>query len=453
MHQGFTSVQSCLESTFDRITYHRFSCQLEILLRSLHIENVILSTLVVEILEQVVVKLSVQERVSVPESMPRICDCIYAQILQFAITHSRIVFIRIAMNDEETRGLVANMEISMERKVRNNAPPFRLMDRRWVATATVAVIMFLMGYVGHYHRGGVTTIPKTQIQYECPAIIREAPNVDKASFDADYVKDQLNNTQNVTEWLQNFRFEDYDGWGRSYDEVKEGMLEFKQKYFPPNIKSGQSLYESACGIGLNLYMTLEILRDAGITNLQVYGNEYLPFSTDKANLLFDHMSPGASKMGQICVGDSSNLSYVPSNSFDLVFTGYISPLLNPLELDAGDLNASIAEYTRLCQEADNDENFKEKKLVAMAQEKQNDFYCKWVGEMVRIAKAGSAVIVEQVSYPICEELMDWGGVNREWWLPSIKNYGWDVDPASLAFENDTIFGRYHVFLRKKGVKS
>jgi hypothetical protein len=28
-----------------------------------------------------------------------------------------------------------------------------------------------------------------------------------------------------------------------------------------------------------------------------------------------------------------------------------------------------------------------------------------------------------------------------------------VDPASLAFENDTIFGRYHVFLRKKGVKS
>ena len=49
--------------------------------------------------------------------------------------------------------------------------------------------------------------------------------------------------------------------------------------------------------------------------------------------------------------------------------------------------------------------------------------------------------------------MDWGGVNREWWLPSIKNYGWDVDPASLAFENDTIFGRYHVFLRKKGVKS
>ena len=277
---------------------------------------------------------------------------------------------------------------------------------------------------------------------------------DKASFDAEYVQDQLNRTQNVTAWLQNFRQEGFDSWGHSYDEVKAGMFEFKQKYFPPNIKSGQSLYESACGIGLNLYMTLEILSDAGITGLQVYGNEYLPFSTQKANALFDHSTPGASKKGRICVGDSTDLSYVPSNSFDLVYTGYISPLLDPLELELGSINANFVKYQRLCRAAKKEANWKEKKLILMGQEKQNNFYGKWVSEMVRIARPGSAVMVEQVSYPFCEEFLDWGGVNQDWWLPSIQHYGWDVDPTSLAFMNDTIFRhRYHVFLRKNGVKS
>ncbi|KAI2500069.1 hypothetical protein MHU86_14396 [Fragilaria crotonensis] len=356
------------------------------------------------------------------------------------------------MDDEEARGLMANMEISMERKARS-APLSRLLDRRWFATVTATSIVFLVGFLVLYHRRPATTTSKILVNYECPVTIREAPNFDEKTFDADYVKDQVNNTQNVTDWLQNFREEAYDGWGQSYDEVKNGMLDFKQKYFPPNIKNGQSLYESACGIGLNLYMTLEILRDAGITSLEVYGNEYLPFSTEKANVLFDHVAPGASKKGRICVGDSSNLSYVPSNSFDLVYTGYISSLLDPLELKLDSGEENTAAYQKLCQEAEVEENWKEKKLVMMAQEKQNNFYGKWVSEMVRIAKPGSAVIVEQVSYPICEELWDWGGVNREWWLPSIENYGWDVDPASLVFENDTIFDRYHVFLRKNGAKS
>ncbi|KAI2505494.1 hypothetical protein MHU86_8925 [Fragilaria crotonensis] len=369
--------------------------------------------------------------------------------------NARISVIRTPMKDDERRGLVTSnaMEIGMERKVRKT-PLSRLLDRRWVATTTGTSILFLVGFLFLYHGRPATTTSKIKIQYECPEVIREAANVDKATFEAEYVQDQLNKTQNVTEWLQNFRKEGFDSWGHSYDEVKAGMLAFKQKYFPPNIKSGQSMYESACGIGLNLYMTLEILRDAGITGLHVYGNEYLPFSTQKANALFDHSTPGASKKGRICVGDSTDLSYVPSDSFDLVYTGYISPLLDPIELDLGSINANFVKYQRLCRAAKKEANLKEKKLILTGQEKQNDFYGKWVSEMVRIARPGSAVLVEQVSYPFCEEFLDWGGVNQEWWLPSIQHYGWDVDPTSLAFVNDTIFRhRYHVFLRKNGVKS
>jgi hypothetical protein len=66
-----------------------------------------------------------------------------------------------------------------------------------------------------------------------------------------------NNVHNVSAWLLQFSDRRSLIVGVTYDEVKAGMLHFKQKYFPPNIKSGQSI-ESACGIGLNLYMTLEI---------------------------------------------------------------------------------------------------------------------------------------------------------------------------------------------------
>ena len=362
-------------------------------------------------------------------------------------------FIPTTVNDDETRGLVTlkPMEIGAKQKVRS-FPLSRLRDRRWVATTATTSVLFLLSVVIHFYLRHVRTTSKAKVQYNCPEVVLDAPNVDKASFDAEYVQDQVNVTQNVTYWLHNFRNEEFDSWGHSYEQVKAGMFQFKQKYFPPNLKSGQSIYESACGIGLNLYMTLEILFDAGITDLQVYGNEYLPFSAQKANALFDYGGPGASRKGTICVGDSTELSHVPSNSFDLVYTGYISPLLDPIQLGLGNLDVNFVKYKRLCLAAVKDENAK--KLILMGQEKQDSFYAKWVGEMVRIAKPGSAVIVEQVSYPFCEEFLDWGGVNQEWWLPCIENYGWDVDPTSLAFENDTIFRhRYHVFLRKNGARS
>ena len=83
------------------------------------------------------------------------------------------------------------------------------------------------------------------------------------------------------------------------------------------------------------------------------------------------------------------------------------------------------------------------------QRRQNDWFGNWVGEMVRIAKPGAAVIVEQVSLPFCSDPNDWGGVPREFWKSGVEKYGWDIDPESIEMETDKVFGvRYHVFMRK-----
>jgi len=139
-----------------------------------------------------------------------------------------------------------------------------------------------------------------------------------------YVKETEQITNNMTEFLQQFRENKFDDWGKTYQEVKAGMYHFKSTYYPPYLQDGSTIYESACGIGLNLYMTLEILQEThGIENLFVYGNELLEVSADKANAVMDHIAPAMARKGIICPADSSHLEFVPANSFDLVYTGYI----------------------------------------------------------------------------------------------------------------------------------
>jgi hypothetical protein len=318
--------------------------------------------------------------------------------------------------------------------------------------AILSVVSLLLGVILHSFGNRGDTI----LTFTCPAIVRDADNFDKESFEEEYVTAQKEATKNTTKFLHDFRNQGYDSWGKTYEQVKAGMLKWKQAHYPPNIQSGGSIYESACGIGLNLYMSLEILEEAGITDLVVYGNEYLPFSTEKANVVFDNAAPAGSKKGTICAADSTDLSYVPSNTFDLVFTGYISPILDPLNFNTGSIDKNYHYYKKLCNvwKQDNHDNttddWKDIKLVELAQEKQEKFYGKWIAEMIRIAKPGSAVIVEQVSYPYCEEFYDWGGVNQEWWKPAIDKFGWDIEPDSIIFEQDTIYRhRYHTFMRKK----
>ena len=311
------------------------------------------------------------------------------------------------------------------------------------------------------------------IRFSCPSL-DYAVNTQGENFEEYYTSVTREITDNKTEFLSTFRTAEFDGWGKSYTKIKKGSKPFKEKYYPKYLKEGSHLYESACGIGLNLYMTLEIVRP--ITGITVYGNEYVPESAEKARrvVLADGVIPAGNRQGTICAGDSTNLTHVPSGAFDLVYTGYLTPNMDTLGLHPEDPEFDDwGAYDDLCDAyrryqnnigSGNDNNSKTRKkdrlrkndwmgnyLWNVMVERQRDWYGRWVSEMARIAKPGVPVIVEQVSIPYCLNQYDWGGVVKEWWHEAAEKntYGWNVDPDSIEMMDDTIHEhRYHVFMLK-----
>lgn len=162
------------------------------------------------------------------------------------------------------------------------------------------------------------------VYYTCPARVTKSMN-DIPTENQEYERVTNKIKTNLTEYMQTFRNSSFDSWGRTYDRVKRGMYPWKKAKFAPHLNNGDSIYESACGIGMNLYMTLEILNEIkNIETLVVYGNEYVALSAEVANAVFDENPPFGARKGTICPGDSANIDFVPSNSFDLVYTGYIT---------------------------------------------------------------------------------------------------------------------------------
>lgn len=278
-------------------------------------------------------------------------------------------------------------------------------------------------------------------------------------------------TTDVDEYLRVFRETDYDNWGHTYQQVKRGMYSWKAKHFAGllrrkntsgnvarKVAAPKTLYESACGIGLNLFMTLEILREwssrssspysSSVDHIVVYGNEYQADSTKLARTIASQdVFPG--RLGGICQSDSTNLSHVPSDSFDLVYTGYITPLADPLGLaESLQLRSDDDLYGRYTEYCESD-NATSAALRLKAQHLQEVWYASWVGEMIRIAKPGAKILIEQVSYPLCEAYYDWGGVSQHSWVRALGTYQWPIDPKSLEYQDDIIFRhRYHLAMRK-----
>eukprot|EP00339_Tiarina_fusa_P023034 CAMPEP_0117034274 /NCGR_PEP_ID=MMETSP0472-20121206/24418_1 /TAXON_ID=693140 ORGANISM="Tiarina fusus, Strain LIS" /NCGR_SAMPLE_ID=MMETSP0472 /ASSEMBLY_ACC=CAM_ASM_000603 /LENGTH=355 /DNA_ID=CAMNT_0004743407 /DNA_START=281 /DNA_END=1344 /DNA_ORIENTATION=- len=327
-----------------------------------------------------------------------------------------------------------------------------------------------------------TSLPVT---YQCPEVNDNNDDAeDAATDDANANNEKSKNTKktgswntrtdyanlhddiltNLTEYLKTFRDSEFDSNSFTYTDYKNSMRPFKSKYYPKYLKRNKeenknenpTLYESAHGIGMNLLMTLEILKEEeGIEGVTVYGNEYIDTSTIKARHVLDSLQGVVAnwERGMICTGDSTDLSsFVPEDSFDVVYTGYISPMINPLELTLSQ-DENYAWYRTLCEATDDENDYIYWRNVA--QQIQNDWFGKWVGEMVRIAKPGGAVIVEQIAVPYCECYIDWGGVPQSFWKETLQNntYGWDVDPDSLVIELDTMYvKRYHVVMEKNKKK-
>ncbi len=88
----------------------------------------------------------------------------------------------------------------------------------------------------------------------------------------------------------------------------------------------------------------------------------------------------------------------------------------------------------------------------MDQKLVEEWYSKWIKELIRITKPGKSIVIEQVSLPTCLESSDWGGVSRTWWKRAVKDYEWNVDIESIVIRSmydDTKKGnRYHVYMKK-----
>ena len=241
----------------------------------------------------------------------------------------------------------------------------------------------------------------------------------------------------------------YDGWGENYATVADGMAPWKRSQTAAFLATRRdddspiSVYESAAGLGLNSFMTVAVLLDeyhyGG--SVTVYGNEYVAASATVAAQLYAAGLYGHRNVlwGALCASDSRDLSYVPSDSFDLVLSGYITPLQDPFATGQEDWRKDITHD--VCPNAT---------AVAAMQSIQETWYGQWVTEMVRIAKPGAPIWIEQVSPPLCDE-DDWGGVAPSFWTRRAASWGVSV----TAFMNDTQLnvGRYHVALLKNKKES
>lgn len=282
----------------------------------------------------------------------------------------------------------------------------------------------------------------------CPVQVDQAKNF-VTSFE-EYSSPAQRGLQNFDAFVKNYQNETFDAWKRTYQQVKDGMHHWKKTRFVPNIKSGDKLYESACGVGLNLIMTLEILQEAGIQDITIFGNEYMPESVQLGDQLWDALLPRVKgHKGKICHGDSMNLSHLPDNYFDLVYTGYISDLYDPLQWKINE-DEDDRRYKELCK-SDVTSDWRADKLLQITEERQTEWKSQWVKEMIRIAKPGAAIIVEQVRGPrYCKARDNVFGLTKDWWPTAAKQYGWDVDPNSFDYEDDVLFHqRYHVAMKKK----
>merc|ERR1740124_343980 len=122
----------------------------------------------------------------------------------------------------------------------------------------------------------------------------------------------------------------------------------------------------------------------------------------------------------MCAWDSTDLRFIPANTFDLAYTAY----------------KTKSDWAKV-------------KLVDMDQKAQEDWYAKWVSELVRIVKPGKLVLIENVGLPYCDDMDDWGGVSREWWALAVSKYKWEIDVDSIQTKGLTPTGnRYHVSMRK-----
>ncbi len=135
--------------------------------------------------------------------------------------------------------------------------------------------------------------------------------------------------------------------------------------------------------------------------------------------------------------------------FDLVYTGYLDPLMDPLNILPE--NATVDERQDMSVKMCNSLDPEAKQIATQAQKAQENWSAAWVLEMIRIAKPGAPIIAENLDESICQNQGGWGGVDKAWWKTAISAYGFDIDPESIVIRPSglkTMKKRYNILMRK-----
>lgn len=300
------------------------------------------------------------------------------------------------------------------------------------------------------HAHAATNVVITKKLIECPGKDEwQKPR----TYHYKHFYDTINkNHTDVTEFR---KWVDPDGVDATYSERKRYLQDWKVQQFGRALQSGGMIYESGTGIGTNLALTLEILSEkSGIHNLEVYGNDMLETSVMKARELIQENDLGGAVLGEICVADSTHLFHIPSNTFDVAYSGYLDPLDDPLDIGKSvEHNKKYEELCRISNSHDETTDWYKSKLAELEQEIQKEWYGLWVSELVRITKPGGTIIIENNAQPFCQDELDWGGVKRSFWSKAKAKYEWDVDEKFLNFADSqerVDHAHYHVSMIKKG---
>ena len=285
---------------------------------------------------------------------------------------------------------------------------------------------------------------KPLLQFKCPAPLKKN---DKFAQSMSPPSSVMSNKDRDA-WMRTFRDVPYDKWGNTYSKIKWAMSDWKSFRFAPYLRSNSSIYNAGMGVGLDALMTLELLREKkGLSGLTVYGSDIEQKNIAVAkSVLSRFLGPVGGKYGTLCTADSTLLhEFLMEDSFDLVFAGRIPPLANPLQF-SGDKAEVERKYNELCSVSPSKEQAKQLKE---SQAKQDEWYKAWVVEMIRIAKPGAPIIVEQVSLPLCQNMYDKGGVSPSFWnstsaiTTKVKYFPISTSPYKLQQQ------RYHVFMVKE----
>ena len=386
-------------------------------------------------------------------------------------------------------------------------------------------------------------------QYSCPNVNNN--NVNTNTMEDEAFNNRFGNRidvnliqQDIPEFVNTFRDRDIRqymdiGWNNysnsspinvTYNTWKEQMTHWRTtKYIPSLKKTGANIFEVNCGLGLNLFMTYEIIHQSqpkdDIRDVHLYGSttttpttrHFSHYYNDDsirtamtANVVLDTILQkeanfvGGGKRGMICPttttttttttssssttsnnNDQSNyhlsmeLSFIPDNSFDLVYTSYVPPLREIWDTDTNRMTNEefVQRHVELCRTKESD--WKSSILYNISQQQHELLYGQYVSEMIRITKPGNVIAIEHVPIPFCDTVANINdidgntvsyysgggtGIAPSFWYSNhtYERYQWnDIDRTSIEMEmdassalwwsadqNNNNYTHYHVVMKK-----